>query len=131
MGGSLKRLKQAEALNRQGQVEAAIALFADCRRKQAKNFCAYLDKHRLRIVNYAYYQAEQLCSVGSGAVESGVKQIDRRLKISGAQWKPENVNPMLQRELCLPQRAAGCLIFSRLLGCSLPNSIRQDPTHIP
>lgn len=96
VGGSLKRLKQAEALLWQGQREAAIALFADCRRKQAKNFCAYLDKHRLRIVNYAYYQAEQLCSVGSGAVESGVKQIDRRLKISGAQWKPENVNQMLQ-----------------------------------
>lgn len=100
VGGSLKRLKQASALLWQGQVEAAITLFADCRRKQAKNFCAYLDKHRLRIVNYAYYQAEQLCSVGSGAVESGVKQIDRRLKISGAQWKPENVNPMLQLRTC-------------------------------
>ncbi len=44
---------------------------------------------------YAYYQAEQLCSIGSGAVESAVKQIGRRLKISGAQWKPETVNQML------------------------------------
>ncbi len=51
---------------------------ADCRLKQARNFCAYLRKHRQRIVNYSYYQAEQLCSIGSGAVESGVKQIDRR-----------------------------------------------------
>ncbi len=64
--------------------------------KQARNFCAYLSKHRLRIVNYSYYQAEQLCSIGSGAVESEVKQIDRRLKISGAQWKAENVNQVLQ-----------------------------------
>ena len=31
-----------------------------------------------------------------GAVESGVKQIDRRLKISGAQWESENVNQVLQ-----------------------------------
>lgn len=79
-----------------GQVDEAIALFADCRLKQARNFCAYLRKHRQRIVNYSYYQAEQLCSIGSGAVESGVKQIDRRLKISGAQWKSENVNQVLQ-----------------------------------
>ncbi len=95
VGGSLKRLAQAEKLLWHGQVEAAKALFADCCRKQAKNFCAYLDKHHQRIVNYAYYQAEQLCSIGSGAVESAVKQIDRRLKISGAQWKPETVNQML------------------------------------
>lgn len=69
--------------------------FKDCRKQQARNFCAYLDKHRHRIVNYKYFQAEQLCSIGSGAVESGVKQIDRRIKISGAQWCPENVNQML------------------------------------
>ena len=80
----------------QGQVDAVIALFTDLSRKQAQNFCAYLDKHLGRIVNYGYYQAEQLCSIGSGAVESAVKQIDRRLKISGAQWKPENVSQMLQ-----------------------------------
>ena len=94
--GSLKRLKQAETKLWSGKVNEAIALFADSQRKQAVNFCAYLTKHRLRIVNYSYYQAEQLCSIGSGAVESGVKQIDRRLKISGAQWKPENVNQVLQ-----------------------------------
>ncbi len=96
VGGSLKRIRQVEDLLWKGQVDAAIALFTDLRRKQARNFCAYLDKHRNRIVNYGYYQAEQLCSIGSGAVESAVKQIDRRLKISGAQWKPENVSQMLQ-----------------------------------
>jgi len=96
VGGSLKRLTQAEALLWQGQIDAAKALFADCRRQQARKFEAYLDKHHTRIVNYAYYQAEQLCSIGSGAVESAVKQIDRRLKISGAKWNLESVNPMLQ-----------------------------------
>lgn len=95
VGGSLKRLAEAESLLWHGQVEAALALFADCRRKQARNFEAYLTKHRTRIVNYAYYQAEQLCSIGSGAVESAIKQIGRRLQISGARWKIASVNPML------------------------------------
>lgn len=69
VGGSLKRLRQAQDLLWTGQVDATIALFADLSKKQAKNFCAYLNKHQSRIINYAYYQAEQLCSVGSGAVE--------------------------------------------------------------
>ena len=63
--------------------------------KLARNFEAYLTKHRSRLVNYAYYQAEQLCSIGSGAVESAVKQIGRRLQISGARWYIASVNPML------------------------------------
>ncbi len=96
VGGSLKRLKQVEAKLWQGQVDEAIAYLANCRRKQARNFCAYLDKHRHRLVNYRDFQAQQLGSIGSGAVESAVKQIDRRLKISGAQWKMENVAQILQ-----------------------------------
>lgn len=87
VGGSLKRLKQAQALLWKGQLEAARALFADCKSKQAQNFCHYLDKHSDRIINYEYHQAEQICSIGSGSVESAVKQLDRRTKISGAQWK--------------------------------------------
>jgi hypothetical protein len=55
VGGSIKRLHQAEALLWQGQVEATIALFSNCQRKQAKNFCEYLRKHQHRIVNYEYY----------------------------------------------------------------------------
>jgi len=43
-----------------GRVMTASALLINCRRKQARNFCAYLSKHRRRIVNYSYYQAEQL-----------------------------------------------------------------------
>jgi len=77
------------------RVDAAKALFADCTTKQAQNFINYLDKHCDRIVNYQYYQAEQICSIGSGAVESAVKQIDRRTKISGAQWNKENVPQVL------------------------------------
>lgn len=95
VGGSLKRLKKAETLLWQGDVEATKALFANCRGKQVKNFCAYLDQHRRRIVNYELTRAEQLCSIGSGAVESAIKLLGIRIKISGAQWKAENVNQVL------------------------------------
>lgn len=95
IGGSLKRLKQANALLWKGQVAQTIALFQDCQKKQAQNFCDYLRKHRDRIVNYDYFEAEQLCSIGSGAVESAIKQIDRRIQISGAQWNSENVPQVL------------------------------------
>ena len=60
-----------------------------------KTFATIKGKHRHRIVNYQYYQAEQICSIGSGAVESALKQIDRRTKISGAQWKQENIAQVL------------------------------------
>ncbi len=96
VGGSLQRLKQAKSYLWQGETDKAIALFMKCRHKQACNFIAYLNKHRSRIVNYEYYQAESICSIGSGAVESAIKQIDLRLKLTGAQWKSINVNQMLQ-----------------------------------
>jgi hypothetical protein len=95
VGGSLKRLRQAEALLWRGQVDAVVELFLNSPLKQAHNFCNYLNEHRHRIVNYEYFQAEGICSIGSGAVESAVKQIDRRLKISGAQWQQENVPQVL------------------------------------
>lgn len=95
VGGSLKRLRQAEAYLWQGQVDETLALFTGMQRKQAHNFCTYLEKHRHRIINYGYYQAEGICSIGSGAVESAIKQIDRRVQISGAQWRAENVPQVL------------------------------------
>jgi hypothetical protein len=61
IGGSLKRIDQAEAFLWPGQVDQAIALFEDSTQKQAHNFCEYLGKHRHRIVNYDYFQAEGLC----------------------------------------------------------------------
>lgn len=73
VGGSLKRLKQTEAWLWRGQVDEAIATFANYHRKQAQNFCAYLEKHRHRIVDYRDFQVQQLSSIGSGAVESAVK----------------------------------------------------------
>jgi hypothetical protein len=51
-------------------------------------------KLRLRIVNEEQLSTQKVCSIGSGAVESAVKQIDRRLKISGLLWLMKNVNQM-------------------------------------
>jgi hypothetical protein len=113
VGGSIKRLNQAEALLWKGQVESAMALFSTCQQKQAKNFCEYLRKHQHRIVNYEYFQAEGLYSIGSGAVESAIKQISRRLQLSGAQWKRENVPQVL---------AHRCAYLNGLIGSPLPVS---------
>jgi hypothetical protein len=95
IGGSNQRLFAARSLLWYGKVDETILLFSDCNLKQAENFCAYLEKHRHRIINYYYFQTEQICSIGSGAIESTIKQIDRRTKISGAQWKIENVPQVL------------------------------------
>ena len=95
VGGSLKRLHQAETLLWQGKVDETLALFEPLQKKSAQVFCNYVRKHRSRIVNYDYYQRENICSIGSGAVESGIKQMSRRIKISGAQWNEKNVPQVL------------------------------------
>jgi hypothetical protein len=86
-----KFLVDIEAELWHGQVEAAITKLHNCKYVGATQFINYLRKHRHRLVNYMYFQAEQLSSIGSGAVESAVKQIDKRLKIVGAHWKYENI----------------------------------------
>lgn len=94
VGGSLKRLQGAETLLWQGKVDQTIALFAALSKPQAHKFCDYLRTHRQRIPNYLYYQAEGI-PIGSGSVESWVKQIDRRTQISGAQWREQHVPQVL------------------------------------
>lgn len=94
VGGSLQRLATVECLLWQGDVEGAIEQFTDWHSPQVDNFIAYLTKHRHRIVNYRYYQAEGI-SIGSGTIESTVKQIGARVKLTGAQWKADNVPQVL------------------------------------
>jgi hypothetical protein len=96
VGGSLKRLSQAKTLLWQGKIDETITLISSLKSKKAQNFCQYLETHRHRIVNYDYYQTEGICSIGSGAIESTIKQLDRRLKISGAQWNEGNVSQVLK-----------------------------------
>jgi hypothetical protein len=98
VGGSVQRLNATEACLWQGDVAGAIAQFNNWQHERVTTFIAYLNKHRERIVNYGYYQAEGI-SVGSGAIESTVKQIGQRMKLSGAQWEKANV-PQVLKQRC-------------------------------
>jgi hypothetical protein len=98
VGGSLRRLATVEALLWEGKVETAIEQFKDWHHERVETFIAYLHKHRHRIINYSYFQSEGI-SIGSGMIESTVKQIGARLKLSGAQWKSANV-PQVLRHRC-------------------------------
>ncbi len=93
---SKKFLEQIEADLWQGVREEAIGKLEKTKYLGVTNFISYLRKHRHRLVNYMYFQAENLSSIGSGAVESAVKQIDKRLQIVGAQWKSQNLPQLLQ-----------------------------------
>jgi hypothetical protein len=96
VGGSLNRLHQVKALLWQGKVDEAIRHFGDCPLETLIPFKAYLRKHQARIPNYQYLQLEGF-TIGSGGVESGIKQISRRIKISGAQWAEKNVDQVLKQ----------------------------------
>lgn len=95
VGGSQQRLDAVEACLWRGDVHEAVRQFDDCSDEQVDRFTAYLTKHRHRIINYAYYQAEGI-SIGSGEIESTVKQIGQRVKIAGAQWGRNNVPQVLK-----------------------------------
>jgi hypothetical protein len=60
----------------------------------ATAFVGYLQRHQHRIINYAARQ-DAGASIGSGSVESLVKQIAARVKRSGAQWSRHNVPKVL------------------------------------
>jgi hypothetical protein len=89
------RLSQITALLWQGQVDVVIPQLQTMLGENANNFIVYLTKHRARIPNYQFDQQQGL-TIGSGAVESAVKQIGRRLKISGAVWERRNVAQVLR-----------------------------------
>ena len=104
VGGSNQRLRQAKSYLWKGLVDdaisfagalRAIAVFDDFKKKQARNFQNYLRKHRFRLPDYQLYQEIGIC-IGSGSVESWIKQIASRIKIVGAQWNPKNVSQMLR-----------------------------------
>jgi len=94
LGASQQRLATVEASLWRGDVDRAIKQFKGSKHERGDNFLAYLNKHRHRIVNYSYFQAEGI-SIGSGTIESTVKQIGVRIKLSGAQWKAEHVPQVL------------------------------------
>ena len=90
--------EQLEAISSalwEGRLSIAKRLLDDIDTDNAKRFSAYLDRHTGRIPNYRYYQMEGL-PIGSGPVESLVKQIDARLQLAGAQWNTENLPQVLK-----------------------------------
>ena len=95
VGGSLRRLRQVENYLWQGLVTEAIEEFEGLKNKKAQNFQEYLRKHQGRIPDYQLYQELGIC-IGSGSVESWIKQIGSRIKIIGAQWERKNVPQMLK-----------------------------------
>ena len=95
VGGSIRRLKKVENYLWQGFVAEAIEEFEGLKNKKAQNFQAYLRKHQERIPDYQLYQELGIC-IGSGSVESLIKQIGARIKIIGAQWNQNNVPQMLK-----------------------------------
>ena len=95
VGGANKVLKRVENYLWQGDIESALSEFKGNQRKPVVNFHNYVNKHRLRIPDYSIYQQLGIC-IGSGSVESKIKQIGSRMKITGAQWKAENVSQFLK-----------------------------------
>ncbi|MEA5466183.1 ISKra4 family transposase, partial [Leptothoe sp. PORK10 BA2] len=95
---SPERLDSIKDLLWEGKVKTVLAQFEDCSDAHAQAFVAYLRKHQHRIVNYEYYQLEGI-SIGSGAIESGIKQIAARVKLTGAQWEAKNI-PQVLRHRC-------------------------------
>jgi len=94
VGESFQRIEEVKSFLWMGKVDAAISCFEGWSEPQAENFIIYLNKHKHRIVNYDYLQAAGI-SIGSGDLESKIKQIAHRLKITGASWESGNVPQVL------------------------------------
>ena len=95
VGGSLKRLERAENFLWQGWVEKAMQEFENLKSKKAVNFRIYLERHRHRIPCYSQYQKLGIV-IGSGDVESKIKQVGTRVQRPGARWARANVNRILR-----------------------------------
>ena len=107
VGGSQQRLKQVRLDLWEGQLEKAKAAFDDWIEPPATvvNFLKYLAQHQERIPDYQSDQQQGLC-IGSGSVESTIKRIGVRIKISGGQWKAENVGRVLKQRCAYLNRFA-------------------------
>ncbi len=92
-------LKKLETLLWKGLVEETLNLLDEVKPSVAEKFVKHLTKHRQRLTNYQQVQLQQISSIGSGAVESAVKQISQRLQLTGAQWKWDSV-PQILRLRC-------------------------------
>ncbi len=92
---SVTRCHQIRGYLWQGNLNQAIWTLLRDASDSALKFIAYLQNHRIRVPHYQALQQGGF-TIGSGAVESLVKQINRRLKISGAPWNVGNVPQVLK-----------------------------------
>jgi hypothetical protein len=104
---SRQRLKQVRLDLWQGRVAGAKAAFDDWIEPPSAvvNFLQYVEPHQARIPDYQSDQAQGL-RIGSGSVESTIKRIGVRIKISGGQWKAENVGRVLKQRCAYLNRFA-------------------------
>ena len=93
--GKKYQKEQVKAYLWMGQLNDAINYLLSQNIIGGNQFINYLRKHEKRLINYHYYSWQKIASIGSGAVESAVKQLAHRVKITGAQWKAETVNNIL------------------------------------
>lgn len=92
---SSEQLEAMAARLWEGQVGTVKRMLDEIGTDSAQRFRGYLIRHTGRIPNYRYYQMEGL-PIGSGPVESLVKQLDARLQLAGAQWNPESLPQILK-----------------------------------
>ena len=95
IGASNKRLNRIKESLWKGEMERVLDELEGFKKKQAIKFTQYVHKHRERMSNYALYQSKGIC-IGSGNVESKIKQIGARMKIVGEQWKADNIPQYLK-----------------------------------
>ena len=90
-----EKLKLVKNYLWQGKVCQAREELANDTSHKAYKFRNYLKKHQQRIPDYELLK--KLCiTIGSGQVESLIKQIAARMKIVGSQWEENNVSQMLK-----------------------------------
>lgn len=93
--GTPTQLEQMGAFLWRGETQRAIGYLRQQQCRGATGFINYLKHHQTRIIDYQAWQ-EAGHSIGSGLVESLVKQIGLRVKLPGAQWRPEHVPKVLK-----------------------------------
>lgn len=95
VGGSIKRLEAVEKLLWHGFIEGALRELEGLKNKKVESFKGYLSRHGQRIPDYQYYQNLGI-PIGSGDVESRIKQVGARVQLPGCRWHRHNVSRILR-----------------------------------
>jgi len=95
MTASSNDLKVIESFLWRGKTREAKKYIREKKIINSVDFVNYLNNHQHRIIDYQARQ-ENGASIGSGAVESLIKQIASRVKLTGAQWAFNNVPNVLK-----------------------------------